>query len=62
MDKKQIFLGLFILLIFFAFFISLKVRHIPINPQKHNIGGCKGTRYGCCGNGKTACNKHCSNC
>ena len=35
---------------------------IPANVNKKNIGGCKGTRYGCCPDGVTACNKHCKNC
>ena len=26
------------------------------------VGGCSGTRYGCCPNGITACNSDCSNC
>ena len=38
-------------------------RDIPVIPSgKKLIGGCKGTRYGCCDDGKTACNSDCSNC
>ena len=32
----------------------------PANPKK--VGGCKGTRYGCCSDGVTAKNKSGSNC
>lgn len=31
-------------------------------PRSRLIGGCRGTRYGCCPDRRTACNKHCSNC
>ena len=35
---------------------------IKLIVNKKNIGGCKGTRWGCCPDGVTACNKHCKNC
>lgn len=31
-------------------------------PRHRLIGGCRGTRYGCCPDSRTACNKDCSNC
>ncbi len=62
--KLELILGLFVLSLFFIFFYSLKMRKIPIDPNtnKHLIGGCKGTRYGCCPESKVPCNKNCSNC
>lgn len=33
------------------------------SPDPSMVGGCKGTRYGCCLDGKVACvDKSCSNC
>ena len=33
------------------------------SPDTSSVGGCKGTRYGCCLDGKVACvDKSCSNC
>ena len=43
-----------------ALFTGLGSRPSP--PSKKVIGGCKGTQYGCCPNGRTACNRNCSNC
>ena len=38
-------------------------RHHPHHGRRHRpIGGCRGTEYGCCADGVTACNRHCSNC
>ena len=31
-------------------------------PKNRLIGGCRGTRYGCCPDGRTSCNEDCSNC
>lgn len=31
-------------------------------PKSRLIGGCRGTRYGCCPDGRTSCNEDCSNC
>ncbi len=31
-------------------------------PKSRLIGGCRGTRYGCCPDSRTACNEDCSNC
>ena len=31
-------------------------------PRSRLIGGCRGTRYGCCPDSRTACNEDCSNC
>ena len=31
-------------------------------PRSRLIGGCRGTRYGCCPDSRTACNNDCSNC
>ena len=37
--------------------------HRHPHPQKHLIGGCKGTRYGCCPDSNNACSDlDCSNC
>ena len=61
MNNKQIFIAAVILGGLLAFFASLKFRKIPID--NNNIGGCSGTRYGCCPNSKESCiDKICSNC
>ena len=31
-------------------------------PRSRLIGGCRGTRYGCCPDSRRACNEDCSNC
>ena len=31
-------------------------------PRHGLIGGCRGTRYGCCPNSQTSCNQGCTNC
>ena len=51
MDNKDIFIAAIILGGLLAFFASLKIRKIPIN---NNIGGCSGTRYGCCPHSRKA--------
>ena len=39
------------------------MRKIPYNPTNPNIGGCKGTRFGCCPDSNIACSdKNCNNC
>ena len=63
MDNREIFIIAVILGCLLAFFVSLKVHRIPIDPHQDNIGGCAGTRYGCCPNSRQACvDKRCSNC
>ena len=60
MNNKDIFIAAIILGSLLAFFVSLKVRKIPISG---NVGGCSGTRYGCCPNSTDSCiDKICSNC
>ena len=44
-----------------AIIMVIGSRHYP-RPTKQVIGGCKGTQFGCCPNGRTACNRNCSNC
>jgi len=34
----------------------------PSNVNPPTIGGCAGTRYGCCPDNVTACDDSCSNC
>ncbi len=60
--KEEVLLALGVLLIFFLFFVLLRLhRVIPNNTRK--VGGCKGTRYGCCPHSNKSCgNKNCSNC
>lgn len=65
MKKEQyIFYGMLVLLtLFFILGFMRMKRDIPVIPSgKKLLGGCKGTRYGCCDDGKTACNSDCSNC
>jgi len=68
MENRELFIIAIVLGSLLAFFVSLKVRKIPIEPNHHHhhphkIGGCKGTRYGCCPNSRRACaNRKCSNC
>ncbi len=57
MNNNQLLgIGIVIVLVFVLFMSS---RH---HKRPRRIGGCKGTEYGCCPNGKTACNRRCSNC
>lgn len=63
MKNRELFIGAIILGCLLAFFVSLKVKRIPIDPNKGDIGGCAGTRYGCCKHSRKACvDKICSNC
>ena len=63
MKNRELFIGAVILGCLIAFFVSLKVTRIPIDPQHDYIGGCAGTRYGCCPNSRKACvNRRCTNC
>lgn len=57
MKTRELFIAAIVLGSLLAFFVSLKVRKLPIEPNHHHhhphhphkrIGGCKGTRYGCC--------------
>lgn len=43
-------------------FIMHMSRPIPEHRSRRLIGGCDGTRWGCCGDGVTASNKTGSNC
>lgn len=60
--KEEVLVALGVLLMFFLFFVLLRLQRMnPKNTKK--IGGCKGTRYGCCPDSKKSCgNKSCSNC
>ena len=68
MDRSQLAGLVVMLLIIILFFSMLGSR--TIRPSKHHkgrhhrkkIGGCRGTRHGCCPDGRTACNRNCSNC
>ena len=62
MDISNIIVLILILISFFLIFRLIRSRYIPINPSK-NIGGCKGTRFGCCPDNITPCSDMvCSNC
>jgi len=64
MKTRELFIAAIVLGSLLAFFISLKIRKIPIEPNHHHhhrhprhprkIGGCKGTRYGCCPHSRKA--------
>ena len=69
MKTRELFIAAIVLGSLLAFFVSLKVRKIPIEPNHHHhhphklIGGCKGTRYGCCPHShKARVDKKGSNC
>ena len=63
METRELFIAAVILGFLLVFLVELKLRKIPIEPRKRVIGGCAGTRYGCCPNSSQACvNKRCSNC
>mgnify|MGYP001291515026 FL=1 len=69
MKTRELFIVAIVLGSLLAFFVSLKVRKIPIEPNHHHhhphkrIGGCKGTRYGCCPHSRKArADKKGSNC
>ena len=78
MNKKHFLFGILAIVFLFVFFSILRARTIPSHTHHHHhhgdrpgprprprhrlIGGCRGTRYGCCPDSRTACNKDCSNC
>ena len=68
MNKKHFLFGILAIVSLFVFFSILRTRTIPAHRHHHHhpksrlIGGCRGTRYGCCPDSRTACNKDCSNC
>ena len=78
MNKKHFLFGILAIVFLVVFFSILRARMIPAHTHHHHhhgdrpgprprprhrlIGGCRGTRYGCCPDSRTACNKDCSNC
>tara|TARA_Y100000389_G_scaffold203006_1_gene250081 strand:- start:13793 stop:14029 length:237 start_codon:yes stop_codon:yes gene_type:complete len=78
MNVNKLLLIVIVVLVLTIFIVSLKMqnvsimpypifpfpyRPIPIKPIKHYIGGCSGTRYGCCPFSTRACaDQECSNC
>ena len=68
MNKKHFLFGILAIVFLFVLFYILRARTIPAHTHHHHhhrprlIGGCRGTRYGCCPDSRTACNKDCSNC
>ena len=63
METRELFIAAVILGFLLVFLVELKLRKIPIEPRKRVIGGCAGTRYGCCPDSRKACrDKKCSNC
>lgn len=78
MNKKHFLFGILAIVFLFVLFSILRARTIPAHTHHHHhhgdrpgprprprhrlIGGCRGTRYGCCPDSRTACNKDCSNC
>ena len=63
METKELFIAAIILGFLLVFLVELKLRKIPIEPRRRVIGGCAGTRYGCCPDSRKACrDKKCSNC
>ena len=64
MNKKHLF-GILAIVFLFVFSIlrqELSPAHTHHHGHIRRIGGCRGTRYGCCPDSRTACNKDCSNC
>tara|TARA_B100000963_G_scaffold269020_1_gene237150 strand:- start:210 stop:443 length:234 start_codon:yes stop_codon:yes gene_type:complete len=77
MNKKHFLFGILAIVFLFVFFSILRARMIPAHTHHHHhhhrprprprprpmfIGGCRGTRYGCCPGSRKACNEDCSNC
>jgi len=67
MESNEIIILILLLVALILILRLIRIKYIPVNinkPTSHtNIGGCKGTRFGCCGDEKTACfNYNCSNC
>ena len=76
MNKKNFLFGILAIVFLFFVFTFIRARTIPAHTHHHHhhhhrprprprpmfIGGCKGTRYGCCPGSRKACNEDCSNC
>lgn len=66
MNKKHFLFGILAIVLLFFIFTFVRARTIPAHTHHHRrnrlIGGCRGTRYGCCPDSRTACNSDCSNC
>jgi len=69
MNKKHFLFGILAIVFLFFVFTFIRARTIPAHTHHHHhhrrrrlIGGCRGTRYGCCPDRRTACNEDCSNC
>ena len=67
MNKKHFLFGILAIVLLFFVFTFVRARTIPAHthhrrPRNRLIGGCRGTRYGCCPDSRTACNEDCSNC
>ena len=68
MNKKHFLFGILAIVFLFFVFTFVRARTIPTHthhhrrPRRRLIGGCRGTRYGCCPDRRTACNEDCSNC
>ena len=76
MNKKHFLFGVLAVVFLFFVFTFIRARTIPAHTHHHHhhhhrprprprpmfIGGCKGTRYGCCPGSRKACNEDCSNC
>ncbi len=76
MNKKHFLFGILAIVFLFLLFTFLRARTIPSHTHHHHgdrprprprprsrlIGGCRGTRYGCCPDSRKACNEDCSNC
>ena len=63
METRELFIAAVILGFLLVFLVELKLRKIPIEPRRRVIGGCAGTRYGCCPDSRKACrDRKCSNC
>ena len=60
---KELTINVLIFTATLLFIRLLKFRFIPAKRNKRIIGGCKGTRYGCCPDGVKPCmDSTCSNC
>lgn len=77
MNKKHFLFGILAIVFLFVLFSILRASVVPAHTHHHHhhhrprprprprsrlIGGCRGTRYGCCPDSRTACNEDCSNC
>jgi len=66
MNKKHFLFGILAIVFLFFIFTFVRARTIPAHTHhrrhRRRIGGCRGTRYGCCPDSRTACNEDCSNC